>query len=102
MPAAILAIGWGLIFLVATFHPRLGPRIYRTAWPGQYTDPYHKRLGVAQCVLLGSALMLVGVVVLLQSFHNDVWTIVSLAFLVVCVICVLAGLFVGMRLRTLR
>jgi hypothetical protein len=97
----IIAISWGLIFLIATFHPRLGPQIYRRAWPGLYTDPQHKRLAVLQCVLLSIAWMLVGVIVLLQSFRNDVWTIISLALLALCAICVLAGLFVGSRLRRL-
>jgi hypothetical protein len=101
MTAYIIAIGWGLISLVAIFHPRLGPQLYRTAWPGQYTDPHRKRLAVVQCVLLGIAWMLVGVIVLLQSFRNDFWTIVSLALLAVCAICVLAGLFMGSRLRRL-
>jgi hypothetical protein len=77
----ILAIGWGLIFLIATFHPRLGPQIYRMAWPGLYTEPRQKRLAVLQSVLLGIACMLVGVIVLLQSVRNDMWTILSLALL---------------------
>jgi hypothetical protein len=102
MTTSIIAIGWGLIFLVATFHPRLGPQIYRTAWPGQYTDPHRKRLAVVQCVLLAIAWMLVAVIVYLQSFRNDFWTLVSLALLAVCAICVLAGLFTGRRLRELR
>ena len=102
MTAYIFAIGWGLIFLVATFHPRLGPQIYRTAWPGQYTNPHHKRLAVVQCILLGIAWMLVGVIVFLQSFRNDFWTIISLALLAVCAVCILAGLVMGNRLRKLR
>jgi hypothetical protein len=102
MPGYILAIGWGLISLVAIFHPQLGPQIYRIAWPGHYSTPHQKRIAVAQCVLLGIAWMLVGIIVFLQSFHNDFWTIVSLVLLAMCAICVVTGLLLGSRLRKLR
>ncbi len=102
MTALIISIGWGLIYLIATFHPRLGPQIYRTAWPGQYTDPRQKRLAIVQCVLLGIAWMLIGVILFLQSFQIDFWTIVSLALLAICAVCVLIGLFLGSRLQRLQ
>lgn len=101
MISYIIAIGWGLIFLVATFHPRLGPHVYRTAWPGRYIDPRRKRLAVGQCVLLSIAWMLVAVIIFLQSFRNDLWTIVSLVLLAVCAVCVIAGLYIGSRLQDL-
>jgi len=102
MTGYIIAIVCGLIFLVATFHPQLGPRVYRTAWPGYYSDPRQRRTAIVQCLLLGIACILVGMVVFLQSFHNDFWTIVSLALLAVCASCVVAALVIARLLQRVR
>lgn len=92
-------IAWGLLFLIGIVHPRLGPYVYREAWPGFYTDARNKRLAVIQCSLLGIAWTLVGVIVLLQSFRNDTVTIISLFLLIPCALCAIIGIILGRRLQ---
>jgi hypothetical protein len=98
----IVAVVCGLIFVVATFHPQLGPRVYRTAWPGYYSDQRQRRIATIQCVLAGIALILLGSIMFLQSFRNDFWTIVSLVLLAVCASCVVAALVMARLLQRVR
>jgi peptidoglycan/LPS O-acetylase OafA/YrhL len=102
MHASTVAFGCGVVFLIATFHPRLGPRVYGMHWPGQYTDPQLKRLALRQGVLVGSAWILLSMVLFLQSFHIDVWTMVSLVLLIGCACCVVTGLVMERQLQRRR
>lgn len=96
--STILLLACGITVVVATFHPRLGPQIYRTAWPGAYTNRSHLRLARMRGVLLGTTLIMLATIIWLQSFHIDWLTLLSVGLLVLCAGCVLTALMLSQRL----
>lgn len=95
MLSFIFFAGFGTALLIGAYHPSYGPRLYQTLWPGYYSEPAIRRKATLKYVLLSVTFILLGIVQVLQSFHQDVLTITSVFLLGICAVCATISFILG-------
>ena len=99
MLSFIIFAAVGVALLIGAYHPSLGPRLYQQQWPGYYPERAIRRKATLRYALLAMTFILLGVVLLLQSFHSDVLTITSVLLLGICAMCAIISFALDRSLR---
>jgi hypothetical protein len=99
MLSFIIFTSVGVALLIGAYHPSLGPRLYQQQWPGYYPKRAIRRKATMRYILLAMCFILIGIVMLLQSFHIDVLTIISVILLGICTVCAIISFALDWTLR---
>lgn len=101
-PTALLIMVSGITALVALYHPRFGPQLYRVEWPGYQPDALRRRTAYVMCVAFAISIICAGLALLLQSTRQDPLIIASFIPLAVAFVSAFVGLAAAVRLRRRR